>query len=94
MHNISASFLIFPEPSIVHRPTTFKLPGDGSGFDQGRQMRPICEEYAKEDNKFFEDFAKAWIKLKLAWCQGLSIIYIRITFMVLIRNRVLSKQPR
>jgi len=27
-------------------------------------MRPIVEEYAKDEKKFFDDFAKAWIKLQ------------------------------
>jgi len=31
---------------------------------QDPKMRPIVEEYAKNDKKFFEDFAKAWIKLQ------------------------------
>jgi cytochrome c peroxidase len=30
---------------------------------QDKKMRPIVEEYAKDEKKFFEDFAKAWIKL-------------------------------
>jgi len=39
------------------------LPTDLS-LVQDAKMRPIVEEYAKNENKFFEDFAKAWIKLQ------------------------------
>jgi len=31
---------------------------------QDSKMRPIVEEYAKNEKKFFDDFAKAWIKLQ------------------------------
>ena len=31
---------------------------------QDPKMRPIVEEYAKDEKKFFDDFAKAWIKLQ------------------------------
>jgi cytochrome c peroxidase len=31
---------------------------------QDAKMRPIVEEYAKDEKKFFADFAKAWIKLQ------------------------------
>jgi len=30
---------------------------------QDSKMRPIVEEYAKNEKQFFEDFSKAWIKL-------------------------------
>ena len=31
---------------------------------QDAKMRPIVEEYAKDEKKFFADFAAAWIKLQ------------------------------
>jgi len=31
---------------------------------QDAKFRPIVEEYAKNEKKFFDDFAKAWIKLQ------------------------------
>ena len=31
---------------------------------QDPKMRKIVEEYAKDEKKFFDDFAKAWIKLQ------------------------------
>jgi cytochrome c peroxidase len=31
---------------------------------QDAKMRPIVEEYSKNEKKFFEDFGKAWIKLQ------------------------------
>jgi cytochrome c peroxidase len=31
---------------------------------QDAKMRPIVEEYAKNEKKFFDDFAKAWLKLQ------------------------------
>lgn len=31
---------------------------------QDPKMKPIVQEYAKDETKFFEDFAKAWIKLQ------------------------------
>jgi len=31
---------------------------------QDAKMRPIVEEYAKNEKKFFEDFSKAWLKLQ------------------------------
>lgn len=31
---------------------------------QDAKMKPIVEEYAKDEKKFFEDFGKAWIKLQ------------------------------
>jgi cytochrome c peroxidase len=39
------------------------LPTDLS-LVQDKKMRPIVEEYAKDEKKFFDDFAKAWIKLQ------------------------------
>jgi len=39
------------------------LPTDMALF-QDPKMRPIVEEYAKDEKKFAEDFGKAWIKLQ------------------------------
>jgi len=43
--------------------TLMMLPTD-LALVQDPKMRPVVEEYAKDEKKFFEDFAKAWIKLQ------------------------------
>jgi cytochrome c peroxidase len=43
--------------------TLMMLPTD-LALIQDAKMRPIVEEYAKNEKKFFDDFAKAWIKLQ------------------------------
>lgn len=35
------------------------------------KFRPVVEEYAKDEKKFFDDFAKAWIKLQELGCKHL-----------------------
>ena len=39
---------------------------------QDAKMKPIVQEYAKDEKKFFEDFAKAWIKLQENGVQALK----------------------
>ncbi|GBG24070.1 Cytochrome c peroxidase, mitochondrial [Hondaea fermentalgiana] len=39
---------------------------------QDKAMRPFVEKYAKDEEAFFQDFAKAWVKLTENGCKNLT----------------------